>query len=202
MKNESGVDSSVCIMVWISIIPEVLFFGSYPHEHELVPWIRDRGSIKRLTLVDLTTPNERQSFSLTDPLDISLPTIVRIIRFPIEDHQTPPCIREFNSFLQMLKSEIMSKNISEAHPMIIHCKGGHGRSPMVAAALMSILHQEPVSDWINRITQLHHATPGIHPKYLRRLCPVSSIQQEFLINHFDSIYRHPTHNPPNTHHSI
>lgn len=187
-----GEDSFLCIirMVWISIIPEVLFFGSYPHEHELATWIRDRPSIKRLTLVDLTTENEKQSFCLTDPVSISSPHMtVRIIRFPIEDHQTPPCIREFNSFLQTLKSEIMSKNITEKHPMIIHCKGGHGRSPMVSAALMSILHQEPVSDWINRITQLHHAAPGIHPKYLRRLCPVSSIQQAFLVAHFDSIYR-------------
>lgn len=177
-------------MVWISIIPDMLFFGSYPHEREIVAWMRERGSIKRLTLVDLTTPTERESCGLEDQAGLSsADLVVRIIRFPIDDHRIPPCIREFNSFLQMLRSEILSKNICEQHPMIIHCKGGHGRSPMVAAALMSILHREPVSDWINRITQLHHAAPGIHPKYLRRLCPVSTIQQEFLLHHFDSIYR-------------
>ena len=183
------------------IIFRRLYFGCFPHRRHLVQWtdwiLSWKG--KTLSIVDLTTTKEKEQFHLYPPTrneeeEDEKGVQIRYFSFPIEDNDIPYDIPAFKKFLEWLW-DLYSRHTSLNNPLIIHCKGGHGRSAMVIAAFIAMTMSRETSekitlkvidDIINIVSQLHHMRPFMHPKYTKQLCPLSSIQRQLLYRLFVS----------------
>lgn len=184
------------------IISRRLYFGCFPHRRHLVQWtdriLSWKGKV--LSVVDLTTTKEKEQFHLYPPTrnhdeeEEGKGIQIRYFSFPIEDNDIPYDIPAFKKFLEWLW-DLYYHHTSLDNPLIIHCKGGHGRSAMVIAAFIAMtmlretsekLTLKIIDDIINIVSQLHHMRPFMHPKYTKQLCPLSSIQRQLLYRLFVS----------------
>jgi protein tyrosine phosphatase len=179
------------------IIFRRLYFGCFPHRRHLVQWT-DRilsWKGKTLSIVDLTTTKEKEQFHLYPPtMNDDEGIQIQYFSFPIEDNDIPYDIPAFKKFLEWLW-DLYFRRTSLNNPLIIHCKGGHGRSAMVIAAFIAMtmsretsekLTLKVIDDIINVVSQLHHMRPFMHPKYTKQLCPLSSVQRQLLYRLFVS----------------
>jgi len=181
------------------IIYRRLYFGCFPHRRHLIQWT-DRilsWKGKTMSVIDLTTTKEKEQFNLYPPLmndEDGKGIKIQYFSFPIEDNDIPYDIPAFKKFLEWLW-DLYSHRTSLNNPLIIHCKGGHGRSAMVTAAFIAMtmsrempekLTLKVIDDIINVVSQLHHMRPFMHPKYTKQLCPLSSVQRQLLYRLFVS----------------
>jgi hypothetical protein len=157
------------------VLPHRLYFSSYPSES----WM-DRLQSEGFThLVDLTDGVE------CAPYDTRL---IRI-HFPIADHGIPAD--------PMMYCHLLTRLMKVLHPpdtkLLIHCRGGHGRSGMVCASLW-ILSQLPqlttVNQAISVINQAHIARVHLRPKWRTRRMPFNHTQASFLHRMHKIIYLH------------
>lgn len=172
------------------VIYRRLYFGGFPSWIHWEMWIKRVAGWggRSLTVVDLTTSKEKEEHKL------EIPDTVRFERwrtkygvtvdrhtFPIPDNQVPVDTAAFEHFLTFLGTRYKKEN-SCGNPMIIHCKGGHGRSAMVTIGMLyrASFPTRDIHDVMNVITQIHHLRRDIHPKYLKQLCPTSACQRVFL----------------------
>jgi len=180
-KNES-LES-----IYSEVIPKKLYFGGFPHSTHLLKWKEklETWGFPKVILIDLTTSNEKDQFKLFRYYDLykkDLNMNIDYYNYPINDNSIPNDISRYKQFVEWIKSLFLTSN----YPIIIHCKGGHGRSAMVMVTLLCILYNYNIIESINRVTQLHHKRPGLHYKYFDKTCPVSKIQQNFLYSLFSS----------------
>jgi hypothetical protein len=132
--------------VFSEVIHRRLYFGGYPSKYHMVQWrrrVRGWGG-NRMILVDLTTSNEKtdhrlNSYNNNTNKDGGVEMVmVEHYSFPIQDNQAPECNEEFCTFLSWL-CEFFYTNTETNNPLIIHCKGGHGRSAMVMVGMLYLL---------------------------------------------------------------
>lgn len=176
--------------VYSEVMDRRLYFGGFPSREHWEMWIRRVAGWggTRITMVDLTTPLEKEEHALEVPTDEVMERWrvaygVRVTRysFPIPDNQAPVDREAFEEFLGVLRSRYR-EDTSPCNPMIIHCKGGHGRSAMVMIGMLYRASPSPIDihDVMNVITQIHHLRRDLHPKYRKQLCPTSACQRTFL----------------------
>lgn len=207
------------------VIDRRLYFGGFPrvtHINFLLQCMR-RWKKNVLTIIDMTTPDERQqhhlqtvetifrdhahsssfnhetNFSLhhvetrhidhvlhdhqhpSDVHDDKDNTIcVHYINFPIRDHSVPEDRHNFLEFMRFLV-QTYEKN-GDNGLFLIHCRGGHGRSPMLTAVFLYLVFHYPIPHIIDHLTHLHHMRRRLHPRYMSQLCPVTSCQRRFLFS--------------------
>ena len=109
----------------ISKVTSKIYFGKYVDrevENELI-------SANVSVIVDVT-----HSFDRLIPYTISFES--DIIKFPIVDMETA-CDEDMIAFINFLCDYLNS-----GHVIYIHCKGGHGRSAVVAALLYGIYYRK------------------------------------------------------------
>jgi len=173
------------------VIPQRLFFGGFPSSKHIVKWREkvEKWGQKGITFIDLTTDREKERFNLHKYDACEGETMggekkkgftITYYHYPITDNSVPVSETEYVSFLSWL----IQFYRQTANPLLIHCKGGHGRSAMVVISLLSMLYKYPITESMNRVTQLHHTRPGLHHRYYQQLCPVSPVQQHFLVRLF------------------
>ena len=137
--------------VFSEVIPRRLYFGGYPSKYHMVQWrrrVRGWGG-NRMILVDLTTSNEKtdhrlNSYNNNTNKDGGVEMVmVEHYSFPIQDNQAPECNEEFCTFLSWL-CEYFYTHTETSNPLIIHCKGGHGRSAMVMVGMLYLLMMKKI----------------------------------------------------------
>lgn len=183
--------------VYSEVIPRRLYFGGFPKQKHLQQWKeRVRGwDAQTIIMIDLTTSDEKHRYRLypyadihgTQPKDRDAQDdalSITYFNYPLPDRVAPCNVSEYITFVRWVKDRFLSTS----DPIIIHCKGGHGRSGMVIVSLLCVLFGYSIPDAIDRVTQLHHTRPGLHQKYFSQLCPVSRSQQEFLLSVWSSSF--------------
>jgi hypothetical protein len=150
------------------------FFGYYPDstlaaqlEHDGIDYV-----------VDLTSPDEN--------LPEYSGRFVRL-RYPIRDGAVPT---DYATFF-ILVSRIASW-LSMGKRVYIHCRGGHSRSGLVAAAVLCILSRSSPFASITQITEAHKLRKNIRNKWKKVACPHHRHQRDWLVRHFtnSSLYDH------------
>jgi protein-tyrosine phosphatase len=144
-------------------------FGAYPTQHQ-IQQLEDWGVE---TVVNLTRDNEKKIRPYR--------TKAKVIQFIIPDRRVPEDVREFCALVIHLTREI--KN---GRKIYIHCKGGHGRSGLLVAAILCYLHKiTPKNSFI--MTSEYHATRPVHstkPKnnefWKKKGSPQTTEQREFV----------------------
>lgn len=147
--------------------PKVLF-GGHPSQEQCA----HLRSIGVRYIIDLTTPRERKRLPTYD----HSPFIY--VNFPIRDNFIPYDMDLFNEFLVWLVFTIGVMQDDEL--MYVHCKGGHGRSGMVACCILCVLHGLSPDRSVREVTQSHQERPMLTPKWKKQLCPPNEVQRVFV----------------------
>jgi len=158
-------------------------FGAYPTQHQ-IHQLEDWGVD---IVVNLTRDDEKKIRPYT--------TKAKVIQFTIPDRRVPENVREFCALVIHITREI--KN---GRKVYIHCKGGHGRSGLLVAAILCYLHRiTPRQAFVK--TSDYHATRPVHstkPKknefWKQKGSPQTTEQREFVMMIFQP-YKIPHESP-------
>lgn len=149
-------------------------FGSFPTQ-EAVEELENNGV---RCFVNLTHSHERR----ITPYQ----TKYKYISFPITDHQVPEDRHEFSKLVISLVEIIYT--LEKGELMYIHCKGGHGRSGVVVAAMLCyIFDMEPV-DALEHTTSYHSNRKSMREKWRKIGSPQTYQQKNFIYQVCRPIY--------------
>jgi len=134
-----------------------ILFGGYPS----LEWFHALLDHKVVIFVNLTTNEEMKKYQLYPYQDQLLPS--QYIHFPIEDNQIPPSSQVFLDSFHKIVKRIMGMKSDEK--IYIHCKGGHGRSGMLVACLLTYLLNIKPENALIMTTMAHSYRPNLKIKY-------------------------------------
>ena len=146
-------------------------FGAWPTQEQiktLVDWGLD-------VIVNLASENERNvvPYSLDEYRNVTL------INYPITDLSIPSDKISFCSLVVKV-----CDFLSVGKKVYIHCKGGHGRSGMLVAAVIAYKNNIPISEAIIEATS-HHSKREVMKKKWRDIgAPQTTYQKRFITNLF------------------
>jgi protein tyrosine/serine phosphatase len=156
-------------------------FGGYPTQEQ----VNLLESIGVKWFVDLTLGNEKRTipYTVTDK--------DKYITYPILDQFAPSDIIGFVKFINKLITIICK--LSENEKIYIHCKGGHGRSGLVAATLLCAMDEIYPENAIAETTISHNKRYMMKKKWKKIGSPQTRYQCDFLHSLFESqnIDNHP-----------
>lgn len=175
------------------LIPNILYFGGMPNERQLEQLSQHQFRM----IVNVMTTEEKDNYPYAKPLSSYG---MDLYEFCIDDQSVPQNKESFSSFLhhligQWLSLDQFSKTsrpfwtLHGTHSiprMYVHCRGGHGRSALVAGILFfwfqSFVFQKKICGGkrIEYVTRAHHLRKSINPKYWSQPCPVARCQRVFL----------------------
>ena len=166
------------------VIPFKLYFGGYP---SVSMWNKIRQSNVSI-MVDLTSKEEKGHFDLFPYFrkeHMSHSCSIRYINYPIQDKKCPIHRESFQRFLYHLLQIGCMQTISSAC-VYIHCRGGHGRSGMVVACLLTYLYNITPIEAIRKTTLLHRQRSDLRSYRRWILCPNSVYQRQFVLDQCSS----------------
>lgn len=143
------------------------YFGPYPDQSTLI------SLGENAYIVDLTSPSDNLS-----PYFFSGKTIL----YPIRDGGTPTDLREFLRLVYQV-AELLERGIV----VYIHCRGGHGRSGMVAACVLCVLCNYTPVEAIDSTTRAHQQRKNLKNKWKKMACPHPRNQREWIFKNFSPI---------------
>ena len=114
---------------------------------------RLRDEYKCDLLVSLMEPEEYQWLGIADLFERACAHGIETVRFPIEDGSVPPP-EQMRRFTELIEEILTAARAGKT--VVIHCRGGLGRSGTVAAACLVAL-EHPPTQAIERVRQ---ARPG------------------------------------------
>lgn len=142
----------------------LLVFGKYPTDAE-VNLLKESGySI----FVDLC-PSEEITWTPYDRDNITY------IDHPIYDRGAPR-----KDALPLILS--LGAKIRQGERVYIHCRGGHGRSATLAAAILIHLTSCTGEEALSRVKEAHAARKEMKPRFRRIGAPQTRIQKEYVKN--------------------
>jgi len=100
------------------------------------------------------------------------------ISFPITDHEVPEDSRKFSVFITTLSDIIYE--MKDGDLIYIHCKGGHGRSGIVVAALLSSIFKLPSGKSLELTSTYHSNRKSMREKWRKLGSPQSYQQKNFV----------------------
>lgn len=148
-------------------------FGSFPTQED----------VNKLELagvrvfVDLTVPNEGNTSIYK--------TQYKYINYPIEDRKTP---RDWKSFAQLIISLSDYIRNHKHGKLYIHCRGGHGRSGLLVACIISHLHDKHPDNAMEDTKEYHSQRPCLKEKWKSMGSPHGKAQQGFVRKFFQDVY--------------
>lgn len=152
-------------------------FGSYPTESRLDILKRKGISL----IVDLTKECEKNCVQYSTDIDI--------IRFPIADRSIP---HDKIAFCKLIVT--ICDKLDDGVKVYVHCKGGHGRSGMVVAAILCYRYGINPKDAFALTTKYHSKRKNVKPYWVHVGCPQTWEQKNFVRNMFK--YHDVTANSP------
>ena len=147
------------------------FFGSYPNQEKVIKL----ENIGIQCFVDLTTKNEKYI--------VKYNTNYNYINFPIVDNYFPIILNDYYKLIYRILDKI-NKKIK----IYIHCRGGHGRSGIVVATLISILYNVNAEKAIEMTTRIHNKRSDVKDKYKLSGSPQTSKQKLFVKKLFEDYH--------------
>ncbi len=154
----------------------LLYFGKYPSDMECSLLI----SSKFTVFVDLTNPNEIP----WTPYDLP-PNGVTSIKYPILDRTAKADTHKFTALVNTLVYLIAKGN-----KVYIHCRGGHGRAPMVASIVVCLINPLGGEEWDSAESITKQSLALVHAAHQRRKimkpecrkmgAPQTKAQKEFV----------------------
>lgn len=148
------------------------YFGPYPDNNLSI--LEDLNREKISYCVDLTTSEENLK-----PYNFH----GKIVKYPITDGDTP----EKNSTFIDLIYQICSW-LENGEAVYIHCRGGHGRSGLVSAAVLCVLLNIHPYQAISEISKAHHQRKDLRKKWLKMPCPHPKNQRTWLFKNFGPVF--------------
>jgi|TARA_B100001059_G_C17838497_1_gene590100 ribA/ribD-fused uncharacterized protein len=158
-------------------IKDRAMFGSFPTQ-EAVEELEKNGV---RNFVNLTRSHERKITPYK--------TQYHYISFPITDHQVPDDRGKFASFIVKIADIIY--NLKKGELVYIHCKGGHGRSGIVVAALLCHIFGMSPREALEHTTMYHSNRKTMREKW-RQIGSPQTYQQKGFVHQlckFISFYR-------------
>lgn len=155
------------------------FFGGYPSKEDYESLIE--GNFEYI--IDLTTEKERERLLYVYPSHES----IKYMNYPINDNSVPENV---SSYLQFLIYIVYLLTIRH-HKIYIHCKGGHGRSGVVVASLLSLIYNLSAERSLYLASVYHKKRKNLKTKFLKKKIPYVYSQRAFVKNLFQSIYIYP-----------
>lgn len=110
-----------------------------------------------------------------------------VINYPIKDHYIPVNYFKFTKFILNLVNLIMY-TAGKDKLIYIHCKGGHGRSGIVVACLLSYIMKINGEESIKLTTKFHNNRTVMKEKWRIRGSPQTKTQKRFVINFTNPFY--------------
>lgn len=147
-------------------VTKTLRFGKYPTQDE-VDLLINKGYI---VFVDLTTPEE------ITWRPYSLPENIKQIKCPIDDRT--PTARNTQKFNKMIRA--VTKKCNKDFKTYIHCRGGHGRSAMVAAIILLELEDISGTEALEIVRSAHQTRKIMEPKWRKMGAPQTASQKKFV----------------------
>jgi ribA/ribD-fused uncharacterized protein len=149
---------------------DLCLFGSYPEQKD-IEYLENQGVE---LILNLTTENDNL---------IPYQTSKIVIKYPIQDTKVPKDNLKFVFLILFLESYVKS-----GKKIFIHCRGGHGRSALVSAALLCRLENISTDESIQKISESHNTRIKMNPKHRDVICPNSKIQRHYLRKIFQPLY--------------
>lgn len=147
-------------------IKDKALFGSFPTQ-DAVEELETTGV---RYFIDLTHSHETKI--------VPYETRYTYISFPIPDRRIPVNILEFSSFIVKLSDIILG--LGEGEIIYVHCKGGHGRSGVVVACLLSFLFNMEPSQALARTSIYHNNRKDMREKWRKIGSPQTYQQKKFI----------------------
>lgn len=154
-------------------ISDKALFGSFPKQHNVV----ELENCGVGWFIDLTHNNESKIKKYT--------TIKNYINYPIKDKKSPKIVKDFVIFIKKLIKII--NQLKEHEKIYIHCRGGHSRSSMVVACLLSIIQNIDINDAITLTRKFHNKRKNLKEKW-KKIPHLSNSQLRFIQKLFDNIF--------------
>ena len=166
-----NVNNMVCVTPTSSFFAANGLFGSWPSQDDitaLIAWGVD-------VIVNLASASERKVTPYTVPPD----TNITVINFPIRDTSIPDDKIAFCSLVVKI-CDFLSKDMK----VYIHCKGGHGRSGLLVAAVIAYTRRISPFDAI-ALTNEYHSKRQVMKEIWRSIgSPQTGNQKKFVIDMF------------------
>ena len=145
----------------VSVLPKFqCCFGSYPTT-ALINELRSRN----VNIVVNLTSKPNTYYDVKD---------ARLLHYHIQDFNAPRSIRQFIKFLNLLNTQNRNNYI------FFHCRGGHGRSGLMAASWLCWKYHLPPSLSLRYVRQAHNRRHGLKEYRMKRGCPDQSCQKQFV----------------------
>ena len=166
------------------------YFGGYPSESEFHTLL-DHGVT---VFVDLITEKERNQMSFcyyregSDRLSQKErhhhhhrenPKI-QYLSFPIQDNSVPSQVPAFLDFLKRIQELLLC----DSNKIYVHCRGGHGRSGIVVASLLSLIYDMSPEFALSMTTKFHKQRANLKTKWKFISCPQTFGQKRFVLRLF------------------
>ena len=163
-----------------SFIENRALFGAYPSQQEA----NELEHYGVRLFIDLTKKTERL-------YEHYMPNLARRINYPIQDRGTPTSRLTFSILLQRILIELNS--MREGELMYIHCRGGHGRSGLVVACILTLYHNISPAEALELTAQFHQNRVEM-PDYRRQGgSPTHERQKRFVVSMFEPMITFKRH---------
>lgn len=155
-------------------IKDKALFGSFPTQ-EAVQELENMGVIY---FVDLTCKGESKI----------KPYITKhtYINYQIKDRDVPTNIHKFSTFIIHISNIINSLKNNQL--IYIHCKGGHGRSGIVVASLLSYTYNISPTKSIEQTSFFHNNRLIMKERWRKIGSPQTNKQKKFVYKLFEPLY--------------
>ena len=145
-------------------------FGSFPTQEQVEEL--ELNGVRHF--IDLTHSHETKITPYT--------TKYNYVNFPLPDRSIPPNWGVFACLIKYLSKLI--KKLDGDQKVYIHCKGGHGRSGVVVASLVSYMFKYNPSDSLVYTDRCHFQRKIMREKWRTLGSPQTNKQKEFVIRFF------------------
>lgn len=153
------------------IIPQKVFFGAYP-DKSILEYVKSVGID---TVVDLTTPREIKKADQYNTENFNY------IKYSIRDCKAPTDVTTFRALIDDLVG-----TYKKGGKIYCHCRGGHGRSGLLAIVLLKEIKGYDVQQAIKIVKDKHQLRSSLSVKAKRLGIPQTKIQRQFLKDYYDT----------------
>ena len=157
-----------------SFLNKQCYFGCYPNPAQFNELVEN--DIKYF--IDLTTVRERDKLQFD--YSFLIPNLEGLVyyNFSIVDNNIPHCPLLYDEFVQTLNRIISQKK----ERVYIHCRGGHGRSPMLVASILCCLFFYTPYEALTLTKNYYANRFNLKEKYKGIPCPQLYSQRKFIID--------------------
>lgn len=153
-------------------IEKKALFGGFPN-HNQIEELVDEGVV---WFVDLTHRTEKN-------IKVYSHLVTNWINFPIKDGQVPENNKNF--FIFLLVIQMVLESLKPGEKIYLHCRGGHGRSSLVASCILGMVLKIPPFESMSVVRRYHSRRPNLRSKWLSRW-PLNRKQRKFIEAFFGS----------------